>query len=218
MFYDNESPSIRLINFFDIEVQNLYQPQEAWNSLSERHSIDASSNLLHQTTFADVRVGWNEMGLLFHFKVRFRSKQSFYPNITEGESIEIFIDTRNLKNIHYNTRFCHHFYFLPFPVESPKMGEITEFKFYDKRPLCSPEDLKCEWKYDGKHYSASILIPQESLCGFDPSQFSTIGFNYRVNRKGTKPQDFSASSEEYKVEELPSIWSTMHLVQHSENK
>jgi hypothetical protein len=122
------------------------------------------------------------------------------------------IDTRDIKTSGYNTRFCHHFFFLPEAVDERTCGEITHFRTEDRHPLCNAEKLQITTKKGSLHYQMEIFLPKEVLHGYDPSQVDRLGFTYRFNRKNDDPQLFCCSSFEFTIEEQPSLWSSLKLV------
>ncbi len=174
------------------------------------------SPLTGDKQFAEVAVGWNEKGLYVDVTAKRPRTEVFFPDITSGDSVELFIDTRDVKNRTFNTRFCHHFFFLPQPVDtngaSVQAGEITRFRTEDSHELCDPEALVLSCDQTKKGYTLHIFIPAHVLHGYDPSQFDRIGFTYRINRYDAPPQHFSLSSEDFSIEQHSSNWATMKLV------
>lgn len=57
-----------------------------------------------------------------------------------------------------------------------------------------------------------IFIPSQCLYGYDPKQFDRLGFTYRINRAGGQPQHFSVISQEYQIDQQPSLWGSIKLV------
>jgi len=176
------------------------------------HLIPNTGHLCDEETFAKVAMGWREDGLTFNVLIGRPFKKTFFPEISKGDSLEIFIDTRDIKTSGFNTRFCHHFFFLPEPFEGLTAAEITHFRTEDKHELCDPKLLVCQPHLGQKNYSMNIFIPKECLHGYDYAQFDRLGFTYRLNRLGGKPQHFSVSSHEFPLEQQPSLWSSIKLV------
>ncbi len=109
-----------------------------------------------------------------------------FPNFQAGDSVELFFDTRDVKTSGFNTKFCHHFYFLPEAIENEgeaiQAGEATRFRTEDVHELCSPQLLEVKTTKGGKEVKMDIFIPKECLHGYDPSLFERLGFTYRINR------------------------------------
>lgn len=206
------------INFFQISADCPYIAPAKDNAFpltssnAKKFRLPNTSHLCSEEHFTDVSLGWNHNGLIAFVTVDTRFQQSVYPDVSQGDSIELFIDTRDVKTSGYNTRFCHHFFFLPEPIEGHQAGELTRFRTEDFHELCDPKLLKVKAQLKSNSYSIQIFIPSECLHGYDPDQFDRMGFTYRVNRSGRSPQHFSVTTDEYQLEQQPSLWSTLKLV------
>lgn len=178
----------------------------------KRFLLPNTSALCSEEHFADVAMGWNSEGLLFTIDVHQRYQNVSYPEITEGDSVELFIDTRDIKSSGFNTRFCHHFYFLPEAMSGHQAGEITRFRTEDAHTHCDPQELVVKAHLKSNSYQLNIFIPSQCLHGYDPEQVNRIGFTYRINRPDGPPQHFSALTEEFQIEQQPSLWSSVRLM------
>lgn len=176
------------------------------------HALPNTGSLCHEFDFVKVAMGWHEDGLKFQIHVNQACTKSFFPEVQKGDSVELFIDTRDLKSAGFNTRFCHHFYFLPKAVDGNYAGEVTHFRTEDSHPLCDPNLLICQTNLSSHSYAMQIIIPKNCLHGYEPSQFDRIGFTYRINRHSGTPQHFSVSSSEFPIEQQPSLWSSIKLI------
>lgn len=170
-----------------------------------------TSELLSEERFADVYASWNHEKLCFYFVVHAPFQNVKEGEFQKGDSVELFIDTRDLKTKGVISRFCHHFVFYPVELQNFYGREITRFRNEDVHRLCHPEDLIVKPSQEKSGYHLSIEIPAHCLYGFDPVSFSRIGFTYRVNRTGNLPQHFAVSSEEYSIENHPATWATLKL-------
>jgi hypothetical protein len=130
----------------------------------------------------------------------------------QGDSLELFFDTRDMKTTGFNTRFCHHFYFLAAEVEGHIAGEMTKFRTEDTHELCDPAELKVIPLLKKTGYTLQIFIPAHCLFGYDPDQFDRLGFAYRVNRAQGPAQHFCVVSEDYQIEQHASLWSSLKLI------
>ena len=61
-------------------------------------------------------------------------------------------------------------------------------------------------------YSQQIVIPNHLLYGYDPLQCNRLGISYRINRKNHFPMHFSAVTEDFSIDQQPSMWATCNLV------
>lgn len=216
MFEENLLP-ITPVNFFQLafDCRSLAAvgPFPAINGRNkDKFALPDTSGLCGDEHFATVACGWRQEGLEFYFKVDTPFEQSYFPGVERGDSVEVLIDTRDVKSSGYNTRFCHHFFFLPEPVEGRQAGEITHFRTEDRHELCAPSQLQVIAKVDKKSYVIQSWIPKECLVGYDPEQFPRLGMTYRINRPRWQSQHLSVVSEDYQLEQQPSLWSSVRLV------
>lgn len=213
---EEEFPGLAPINFLQIEGSCPYiktpplpHPKE---KTGKGYLLPDTSVLCCEEHFAEVSLGWNKEGLCALICVDQPLSRTIYPEIQQGDSVELFIDTRDIKTSGYNTRFCHHFYFLPEAFEGHQAGEITRFRTEESHSHCDPTLLKVKTLATKSGYSMQIFIPTECLHGYDPEQFNRIGFTYRINRPNGQSQHYTALTNEYRIEEQPSLWSSLKLV------
>lgn len=214
---EEDFPGLAPINFLQIYGECLFIKTPPLPLPTEKGGADyllpSTSFLCHEENFAEVSLGWNSNGIAALICVDQPISRTLYPEIQQGDSVELFIDTRDIKTSGYNTRFCHHFYFLPEAFEGHQAGEITRFRSEESHSHCDPMLLKIKTKSTKSGYLMHIFIPSECLQGYDPEQFNRIGFAYRINRPDGESQHYTALSQEYRIEEQPSLWSSLKLVQ-----
>jgi hypothetical protein len=197
------------IDFFQITIDaHLYDSKEKWK---EEHRLPDFSELLFDPLFATVSMGVAHKGLHFHVAFLQTFTDCQFPDFRKGDSVELFIDTRDLKSAGFLTKFCHHFVFLPQKIDGVKAHEVTAFWTDDRHELCDPNLLKVESIFKKKSYEMEIEIPATCLEGYDPKNFNRMGFTYRINRQGGDPQHFALSSDYLVVEKESNRWSTVNL-------
>lgn len=205
----NQLSPILPIDFFQITLQaQPYNHKEKW---SKKHLLPNFSNLLSDPFFASVSMGIHQKGIHFHIAFLQAFSDCQLPNYQKGDSVEIFIDTRDLKSAGYLNKFCHHFIFLPIEVDGVKAMEVTTFRTDDRHELCESELLKVDSTFKKKSFEMEIEIPSRCLVGYDPTSFDRMGFTYRINRHVGNPQHFSLSSKYLTVEKESKKWSTVRL-------
>lgn len=215
MFEDNFIP-ISPLALFHVQAACLYLDPKDEKSISKKeYGLPTLEKLTQETLFAKIHMGWNHTGLFFYCEVNTPFQDSYYPDVVKGDSVELFIDTRDVKTSGFLTKFCHHFFFLPQAIDAHQAGEITRFRTEDSHELCDSKELQvsCEFKKSG--YNLNIFIPSQCLYGYDPDQFDRVGFTYRVNACGKPSQHFSVLSGEFKMEQQPSLWSSVNLVKEN---
>jgi len=171
--------------------------------------------LLDEQVFADVYMGWyaqgHAQGVVLAFDIHVAFEEARYPQFEDGDSIEIFIDTRDMKQATYAHRFCHHFLLLPVEVQGVRALEITRLRADDKRPLCDPDDIGIDVSFGKKNYTVKVDLPASCLYGFDPAVCDHLGFAYRINRATGPAQHFSISSQSCQIAQYPALWASMPL-------
>lgn len=151
-------------------------------------------------------------GFFFEVNITVSSLAVSYPNVEAGNSIELFVDTRNVKTARSSHRFCHHFFFLPEPVDGIQKGEITRFRTEDRHPICKPEDLHLDIDKMKKGYKAVIHIPSDCLHGYNPDDSAAIGFCYRINRPGSIAPAWGFTDADAELFQYPYLWQTLKLL------
>lgn len=213
-----ENVSLNPINFFQISLDclplpNLTKPPFALTLKNyQKYLLPDLSALTGDAFFAEIAIGWNREGVEVFVYIKQPYARSSYPQYDKGDSFELCIDTRDVKTSGYNTRFCHHFIFLPEAIEGLQAAELTKFRTEDSHEPCASADLQVQSIIKRDHYILQCFIPAHCLHGYDPDQFERFGMTYRVNRSNGTPQHFSVLSTEYKFQEQPSLWSSMRLI------
>lgn len=219
MTFSEEFAALTPVNFFQISTDCRYLPSSKEDkfphmtkALAQKMRLPDTSQLCSEESFAEVSLGWNEEGLEAFIAVNRPFKRAFYPEVDRGDSIELFIDTRDVKTAGFNTRFCHHFFFLAEGIEGHFAGEMTRFRTEDVHPLCDANELKVKSLVQVSSYSLNIFIPKHCLYGYDPEQFNRLGFSYRINQADGFSQHFSVVSSDFPIEQQPSLWGSLKLV------
>ena len=203
-------PALSPVQFFGLSSDCFYLQDGL--KRDKQFLLPSTSDLLGEESFAEVYVGWNvdKLSFLIYVKEPFQSGGD--GDFRKGDSVELFLDTRDLKTKGVVSRFCHHFVFFPVQMQNFYGREITRFRGEDIHRLCHPEDLQVIPDLGDQAYRLSIEIPAGCLYGYDPLTFPRLGFTYRINRTGKRPQHFAVSSEEYTIEQHPATWGTLKLV------
>ena len=203
-------PALSPVQFFGLSSDCLYSKHLLKPDKS--YLLPSTSDLLGEDAFADVYTSWTVDKLSFLIVSRAAFQNVGDGDFRRGDSVELFIDTRDLKTKGVVSRFCHHFVFFPVQVQNFYGREITRFRGEDIHRLCHPEDLQVTPDLEDDSYTLLLEIPSACLHGYDPLSFPRIGFTYRINRTGGPPQHFAVSSEEYTIEQHPATWGTLKLI------
>jgi len=169
------------------------------------YHLGSMAELHGEESFASVGIVASKTGLLIFVDVDKAFEDCHFPHIARGDGLELFIDTRNLKQASSVHKYCHHFAILP----KGDSQEITRFRMEDSHPLA--KNLQVESTFKTRSYQMRILLPCETLHGFNLEESPNLGFEYILHRTGGTPQHHTLSSRRYKVASLPGLWSTIAI-------
>lgn len=201
-------PALSPAHFFELSAELLYCSVD--EPLGEEHLLPDCSEINGSDAAVDILMGWNHEELRIAVRGSRPFQEASPARLDRSDALEFFIDTRDIKDAGFNTRFCHHFYFLPKAEDgSQAAAEITRFRTEDSHPLCDPSELRVE--RHSKEF-VELRVPAKSLVGYDPELFPRLGFTYRFNRENGSPQYFGCTEEAYRFDQLPALWSRLRLV------
>ena len=207
-----ELPPLNPLEFFTLEGELKYSQTAPSSKIMRRSfTLARTSEWLAEERFAEVALAWSESGIFIDVLVNKPFEEASYPRFAEGDAIELFFDTRDLKTASFATRFSHQFVFLPEAVQGISAQEISHFRTEDTHPLCDSSDLQLTTVTSKNDYEMQIFIPAHCLHGFDPSSFERIGFTYRIHRYRGAPQHFALSSQHFSIEQHPRLWASFKL-------
>lgn len=165
----------------------------------------------------DMRAAWSEAGLAFAVRVSGKSQAPWCranrPEDSDG--LHIWIDTRDVHDIHRASRFCHHFCFLPvggghmLEAASAHVMPINRAR-EQPRPI-APGQLQVCSAVDKTDYRIEALVPAGALTGFDPAEHPRLGFTYAIMDRELGERTFGVGSPLPYAED-PSLWATLELV------
>jgi hypothetical protein len=179
---------------------------------SRGYLLPYTTELLGEEAFADVGIAWQQEGLYVHLHVHKKFEEASYPKFSDGDALELFFDTRDLKEAGFPTRFCHHFLILPQEVQGIRALELTRFREEDSHPLCDPEKIEISFHAGSRDYFLDIHLPAEILHGYDPHSFDRLGLTYTVHRYKNRAQNFSVCSNYVTLAQNPSLWASGRLI------
>src|ERR1700687_185332 len=93
------------IDCFNLTVEVPYAKEMPKKGLiGKSYTLPDTSSFLNESSFAEVAFAWNEESLLVEVLFHKPFEESAFPRFEEGESVELFIDTRDLKTAGFMTR------------------------------------------------------------------------------------------------------------------
>ncbi len=185
--------------------------------LDARYRLVSFAELEGRPMPADVRAAWSEAGLAFTVVVRGKQQPPWCranrPEDSDG--VVVWIDTRDVHNIHRASRFCHAFLFLPIGGGNRLADPIAQWVPIHRarehpRPVeASQLNVLSRRTNDG--YVLDVLIAAGALTGFDPQEHPRLGFNYLVIDRELGEQTLTVGSP-MPFQEDPSLWASLELV------
>lgn len=184
--------------------------------LDESYRLPQLVELEGRPAWAEVRAAWSEAGLVFAAHVRGKKQPPWCreARLDDSDSLQVWIDTRDVHNVHRASRFCHRFVFLPCGggsrLERPLAGWLPINRAREQPDLVQVDKLQTSCQRQGHDYILEALIPAEALTGFDPTEHPRLGFTYAVIDRELGQQTFGVGSP-MPYQEDPSLWATLEL-------
>lgn len=208
-----EIPALVPLSFFAVGADLLYAEQLPESGAKrKKFELPDTTSFRDQEKFALFYMSWHESGINLSVEVERPLVESVYPKFAAGDALELFFDTRDLKNAGFMTRFCHHFLILPEAVQGVQAVELTRFRTDDSHPHCDGADIKVLVNERPSRYTMDIFIPASCLHGYAPLEIGKLGFAYKVHRYKGKVQDFAPATAHYLVEQQPALWSSLNCI------
>jgi len=185
--------------------------------LDENYRLVGLAEMEGKPVWADLRLAWNEQGLAFTLQVRAKRQAPWCrpSRLEDSDGVQLWIDTRDVHNVHRAGRFCHRFVFLPAGAGQRLAEPVARWLPIARareNPRPVRQDLlavRSEKRIDG--YLLEGWIGAGALTGFDPAEQPRLGFNYAVLDRELGEQTL-ASGSPLPYQEDPSLWATLELV------
>ena len=193
-----------------------------WNDaglkLPDECRLPRLSDLENHPAYAELRVAWNEEGVAFSAKIDGKKQLPWCRDSRPDESdgLRVWIDTRDMHNIHRASRFCHQFMFMPSGAGRNLDEPFAEHLFI-YRARENPKPVKhslLKVRRDKLHggYLLEGFISGTALTGWDPAEHKRLGFTYAVIDREIGTQTFTCGPE-FPYHEDPSLWGSLELTQ-----
>jgi hypothetical protein len=169
-------------------------------------------------SWARVRAGYNASGLGLSFEVIDKAGPiSPEPGRSSGiDGVQIGIDTRDTRNVHRATRFCHRFVASIKPVKGRALEVDVDQKPIARAvadaPMARPGMVQSKAERTLSGWRLELFFPAESLHGFDPETNRRLGFTYQVTDPD-RGEQFLGVGREFPIGEDPSLWATLLLTE-----
>ena len=164
----------------------------------------------------DFRIGWNETGLLFSLIVS-EKIQSLWCRTTQpddSDGIQICLDTRDIKDIHRASRFCHRLLFMPIgsgrDQSQPLALWLPIHRAREHPNSIDLSQISMMSKVSPKGYRLDVFLPGKILTGFDTSEHPNLGFHFALKDREHGNYYFLAAPP-LPHDQDPSLWGTLTM-------
>ena len=184
--------------------------------LPESCTLPDLSPLEGRSTWASVRVGWNPQGLGIAIVAERRGRSLPSPDRPDGfADMNVWIDTRDTRNVSRATRFCHRF---AAHLSLRRDGKRLNVDFNQRpiaravadSPICPAKILVAQASLTRSGWALELFLPAQALHGFDPETNRRLGFAYQVSDHEREDQ-FLAIGRDFPLGDNPSLWATLEL-------
>jgi hypothetical protein len=185
--------------------------------LPDAARLNNFADLDDRKNFADVRIGWNELGLGVQVTVKGKDQvpagDADRPRGSDG--MTVWIDTRGDRTGHRATRTCHQFHLLAAgggpDKGDPAFAQTKINRALQDAPVCDPADVPFRGGRVKGGYRLEAFLPAAVLAGFDPDQHPRLGVYYAVRDQELGDQHLGVNAD-FPFWDDPSLWGTLELV------
>ncbi len=184
--------------------------------LPESCRLPALVSLEGRSSWAELRAAWNPGGL--GIEVRARGRQApLAPSLPTGEltdGIQVWVDTRDTRDIHRATRFAQRFQARLVPGKNGGYDVKVTQKPIPRALADAPSapasalQARAERLPDG--WRIELFLAADALHGFDPEINRRLGLMVHAADAELGDQ-FLGVGREFPVESDPSLWPTLEL-------
>ena len=163
-----------------------------------------------------MRVGWNPEGLGIAVLAEGTSAATSSPDRPEGfADVNLWIDTRDTRNVSRATRFCHRFALTSRRTRDRKGLKVEVSQRPIARAVADAAD-RLRRRPVGPGGPDPLGLDPRALPagpgphGFDPDTNRRLGFAYQVSDHDREDQ-FLGVGRDFPLGENPSLWATLEL-------
>lgn len=191
--------------------------RDALIDLPESCRLDNFAAMDGRTSFADVRIAWNDHGIGLQATVRGKEQppqgDAGKPRLSDG--LTLWLDTRESRASHRGSRTCHQFHFLPTgggdDKDEPVFVASKIHRALQDAPLAptSAVPFRCESVRGG--YRLEAFLTSAALTGFDSEEHPRLGIFYAIRDNELGEQTLGVGHE-FPFADDPSLWDTLELI------
>lgn len=185
--------------------------------IPESGRLNNFAELDGQSSFADVRLAWNEFGIGIQLTVVGKKLpvQGDAERPRSADGLTLWLDTRDARTSHRASRYCHQFHFLPTgggsDKDEPAFGQAKVNRALQDAPFADTSTVLLQHhKFQGG-YRLEAFLPAVSLVGFDPEQHPRWGVYYQI-RDDELGDQYLGVNGEFPFADDPSLWEVLELI------
>lgn len=185
--------------------------------LPESARLVAAPDLDGVEEFADVRLGWNELGLGVCVSLTGKKNPPIgdrdRPRSSDG--LTLWLDTRDARAGHRATRYCHQFHLLATgggaDKDQPVLLQSKINRALQDAPMADLSSVPFRGSRTKTGYRLDAFLPAAALSGYDPDQHPRLGVYYAVRDQDLGDQTLTVPGE-FPYSDDPSLWPVLELV------
>jgi hypothetical protein len=178
--------------------------------------LNPFAELDERTTFAEVRLAWNEAGLGLTCDVlgKKRAPVGDAERPRGADGLSFWFDTRGDRTSHRATKTCHLFHLMPTgggpDKDEPALRPAKINRAMQNAPLCNPGDVPFRSLKLRNGYRLEEFFPAKVLHGYDPEESPICGVYYSVRDAELGEQTLGVGPE-FPFWDNPTLWDSIQL-------
>jgi hypothetical protein len=180
--------------------------------------LPVGSRLEGREPWAEIRAGWNARGLGIAVLAEGVADSQLAADRPEGfADVQIWVDTRDTRDVSRATRFCHRFV-AQLRVREPgrkldvQVAQRPIARALADAPMSRPGLIESRAELSRTGWTLELFLPAQVLHGFDPDTNRRFGFAYQV-ADHSRDDQFLGVGRDFPIGENPSLWATLELLQ-----
>jgi hypothetical protein len=149
-----------------------------------------------------------------HRQARPRPRRPLLPE--SSDSLHLWIDTRDTRDVHRATRYCHRYIALLEPGIGKSLSVGVGLRKIHRAASDPPTSVRpssvlsrAERNADG--YRLELFLPAAALHGFEPETNRRLGF-HAMAVDPERGEHHTTIGRDFPVADDPSLWATLELV------